>query len=187
MRRRAYITGLSTSLSTDYWGRRIKYRRFVASNGRVTGAQPVNASINQPKTMQLKQLLTEDRAVSPVIGVILMVAITVILAAVIGTFVLGLGDSVNSAPQASVDFNYDQSASPSTYTIVHAGGDQLEAGNLEIKGSGAKTVTKSGGPFTAGSTIATGEYNTSSPIRLVYNNPDSDSTSVIASSQTPAS
>ena len=36
----------------------------------------------------------DDDAVSPVIGVILMVAITVILAAVIGTFVLGLGDNV---------------------------------------------------------------------------------------------
>ncbi|WP_338071862.1 type IV pilin N-terminal domain-containing protein [Halorutilus salinus] len=34
----------------------------------------------------------DDSAVSPVIGVILMVAITVILAAVIGTFVLGLGE-----------------------------------------------------------------------------------------------
>ena len=42
-----------------------------------------------------------DRAVSPVIGVILMVAITVILAAVIGTFVLGLGDSLaDSQPTA---------------------------------------------------------------------------------------
>ncbi|MEF8869094.1 MAG: type IV pilin N-terminal domain-containing protein, partial [Haloarculaceae archaeon] len=52
--------------------------------------------------MQLKRLLTDDDAVSPVIGVILMVAITVILAAVIGTFVLGLGDQVQStAPQAS--------------------------------------------------------------------------------------
>ncbi|ELK55548.1 flagellin-like protein, partial [Haloferax sp. BAB-2207] len=44
--------------------------------------------------MNFKQLLAEDDAVSPVIGVILMVAITVILAAVIGTFVLGLGDQV---------------------------------------------------------------------------------------------
>jgi len=45
---------------------------------------------------------SDDRAVSPVIGVILMVAITVILAAVIGTFVLGLGDQLgDSAPQAS--------------------------------------------------------------------------------------
>jgi len=44
----------------------------------------------------------DDRAVSPVIGVILMVAITVILAAVIGTFVLGLGDSLNDGtPQAA--------------------------------------------------------------------------------------
>jgi len=55
--------------------------------------------------MQLKELLTEKRAVSPVIGVILMVAITVILAAVIGTFVLGLGDQVESSPQAGVSFS----------------------------------------------------------------------------------
>ena len=45
--------------------------------------------------MLVKQLLSDDKAVSPVIGVILMVAITVILAAVIGTFVLGLGESVS--------------------------------------------------------------------------------------------
>jgi archaeal type IV pilus assembly protein PilA len=48
--------------------------------------------------------LSETRAVSPVIGVILMVAITVILAAVIGTFVMGLGNSVNQNAQAGVSF-----------------------------------------------------------------------------------
>jgi len=37
--------------------------------------------------MNIKQLLNDDDAVSPVIGVILMVAITVILAAVIASFV----------------------------------------------------------------------------------------------------
>lgn len=41
----------------------------------------------------------EQRAVSPVIGVILMVAITVILAAVIAAFVLDLGDSVGQEAQ----------------------------------------------------------------------------------------
>ena len=46
-----------------------------------------------------------DAGVSPVIGVILMVAITVILAAVIGTFVLGLGDQVNQNAQAGVTFD----------------------------------------------------------------------------------
>ncbi|WP_255169851.1 type IV pilin [Natrononativus amylolyticus] len=42
----------------------------------------------------------EERAVSPVIGVILMVAITVILAAVIAAFVLDIG-STSQPPQAS--------------------------------------------------------------------------------------
>ena len=52
--------------------------------------------------MNLKALLADDDAVSPVIGVILMVAITVILAAVIGTFVLGLGESVSQNASAGV-------------------------------------------------------------------------------------
>jgi len=41
-------------------------------------------------------------AVSPVIGVILMVAITVTLAAVVGTYVLGTGSNVSETAQASV-------------------------------------------------------------------------------------
>lgn len=49
---------------------------------------------------------TEDRAVSPVIGVILMVAITVILAAVIASFVLGLGDQ-GQEPAPNVVMNAD--------------------------------------------------------------------------------
>ncbi|WP_455449015.1 type IV pilin [Natrinema thermotolerans] len=44
----------------------------------------------------------DERAVSPVIGVILMVAITVILAAVIAAFVLDLGQGQSANPQAGV-------------------------------------------------------------------------------------
>ena len=80
--------------------------------------------------MKFKNLLTDDDAVSPVIGVILMVAITVILAAVIGTFVLGLGQNVQStAPQAS--FSFDQT-SDSKVTITHDGGDSIAQANLKI-------------------------------------------------------
>ncbi|MFH5798392.1 type IV pilin [Haladaptatus sp. CMAA 1911] len=53
--------------------------------------------------------LSETRAVSPVIGVILMVAITVILAAVIGTFVMGLGNSVGKNAQAGISFTQNNS------------------------------------------------------------------------------
>ena len=62
----------------------------------------------------------ETEAVSPVIGVILMVAITVILAAVIGTFVLGLGDDVQSSPAAGVTTN-EVPGQTLTFTITSTG------------------------------------------------------------------
>ncbi|MCU4743373.1 type IV pilin N-terminal domain-containing protein [Natronoglomus mannanivorans] len=49
----------------------------------------------------------EERAVSPVIGVILMVAITVILAAVIAAFVLDLGQSQSASVNAGVTIDND--------------------------------------------------------------------------------
>ena len=79
----------------------------------------------QPEFLQSN----DDRAVSPVIGVILMVAITVILAAVIATFVLGLGDSLsNNAPQASFDF--DPNGNSGNGAIVMTGGDELDGTNV---------------------------------------------------------
>ncbi|WP_136589681.1 type IV pilin [Salinigranum halophilum] len=88
--------------------------------------------------MNFKQLFTEDRAVSPVIGVILMVAITVILAAVIGTFVLGLGDQVSeSAPQAQFTFDYNGSTG---LNVTHDGGDAIEAGDINITSGAAIAV-----------------------------------------------
>ena len=53
----------------------------------------------------------EERAVSPVIGVILMVAITVILAAVIAAFVMDLGDDMGNggAPEAAVNADVSNS------------------------------------------------------------------------------
>jgi flagellin-like protein len=101
--------------------------------------------------MKLKQLLKEDDAVSPVIGVILMVAITVILAAVIATFVLGLGEQVSdTAPQASFTFDYDSEATGQDdytnsdgdvtgglLTVTHSGGPTIDAGRLSITGTSA--------------------------------------------------
>jgi len=83
--------------------------------------------------MQVKELLTDDDAVSPVIGVILMVAITVILAAVIAAFVLGLGDTSNPGPQVSFDYDYDESAE--TLTIAVSSGDTFNAGRISFEGA----------------------------------------------------
>ncbi|KAB1191205.1 MULTISPECIES: type IV pilin [Haloferax] len=83
--------------------------------------------------MDIKKFLTESRAVSPVIGVILMVAITVILAAVIGTFVLGLGDQVSeTAPQASFSFEYTNDTTNDTLVVAHESGDAIAASRLTL-------------------------------------------------------
>lgn len=77
-----------------------------------------------------------NRAVSPVIGVILMVAITVILAAVIGTFVLGLGGSMGqTAPSASINWDWD--ASSSELTVTHSGGDRIDADQVRLMVNGS--------------------------------------------------
>ncbi|WP_276254600.1 type IV pilin N-terminal domain-containing protein [Halomontanus rarus] len=60
----------------------------------------------------------DERAVSPVIGVILMVAITVILAAVIAAFVLDLGQSQGANPQASFDVDAGTSSDTADVTII---------------------------------------------------------------------
>jgi len=48
-----------------------------------------------------------QKGVSPVIGVILMVAITVIIAAVVANFVLDLGGNLSEDADATVTFNQD--------------------------------------------------------------------------------
>jgi flagellin-like protein len=84
--------------------------------------------------MQLKQLLADDDAVSPVIGVILMVAITVILAAVIASFVLGLGGETNVSPTADFSFDYNPDAGNGEVTITHTGGQNIRADEIAIRG-----------------------------------------------------
>ena len=87
--------------------------------------------------MQLKTLLADDDAVSPVIGVILMVAITVILAAVIATFVLGLGEQVSqTTPTASFSSEYSGASGVDAgrVTFSHDGGDTIQANSLYVRG-----------------------------------------------------
>lgn len=89
--------------------------------------------------MKLKRVLTEDDAVSPVIGVILMVAITVVMAAITGAFVLSLQNDVSVTPTTS----WDTSAEDTTGTghidsvrFLHRAGDSLDAGQLKVRVSG---------------------------------------------------
>jgi|APHM01.1.fsa_nt_gi archaeal flagellin N-terminal-like domain len=75
-------------------------------------------------------LFNDDRGVSPVIGVILMVATTVILAAVIAAFVFGVGATNSSAPTVTWDYDYNESNGD--LTIIHAGGDTLDPDRIDL-------------------------------------------------------
>jgi flagellin-like protein len=125
---------------------------------------------------------SDDRAVSPVIGVILMVAITVILAAVIGTFVLGLGDSLgDSQPTAQLDVTVDTN----TVSVEHAGGDPIEADELRVIVSNTSADTQVSGTVVdrltvgdiASNTTAGGGLNVSEGdeyrIRVIHQSSDS--------------
>lgn len=98
-----------------------------------------------PKHVPRKLIGTEEeRAVSPVIGVILMVAITVILAAVIAAFVLDLGQSVDQDAQAGVTIDVDESSEEVQVEVTSMGnadyvnlsssdwGNDLEGGEENI-------------------------------------------------------
>jgi len=74
-----------------------------------------------------------EDAVSPVIGVILMVAITVILAAVIAAFAFGLGSSDPKGPTAAITAeNYPETIGTADLKIQHKGGDTLQSGDWKI-------------------------------------------------------
>jgi flagellin-like protein len=157
--------------------------------------------------MNLKELFTDDSAVSPVIGVILMVAITVILAAVIGTFVLGLGDQVgNNAPQATFEFSYNDDndgwgTDVDYMNVTHEGGDSVDNSTIEIKVNGT-TVPEGSSPvyhvgfadtITAGNmtsvkwdATAGNDGPSGAKVQIVWSSPEGGSSAVIGSSTTPS-
>ena len=80
-----------------------------------------------------------ERAVSPVIGVILMVAITVVLAGVIGVMVFGLADDLgDTTPSATLDIDNVEEES---FTLYHEGGDSLETDDLSVIVNGSSEGT----------------------------------------------
>jgi len=168
--------------------------------------------------MRLKNLFADEDAVSPVIGVILMVAITVILAAVIASVVLGVGQQAgNVSPQASFTIEYESGAGYGGFegnvSVQHDSGDTIVGNRLFFRGSGfdtqavtnpspslnqswsgyagnssidiSQSTTKEGSPAVAAGDQANigadGDYELS----LVWEAPDQDSSSTLASDEGP--
>lgn len=132
--------------------------------------------------MELKNLFTDERAVSPVVGVALLIAVAVILAAVIGAVVLGLGTGGVETPQAQMQADYNSTADE--WTIDHNGGEPIPADHIVfVDASGntydmtAETGYTSGGEMTAGETATV--TVASDELTVIWDDPNSDSETVL--------
>ena len=146
--------------------------------------------------MNVSKLFKDDDAVSPVIGVILMVAITVILAAVIGAFVLNIGGSQSAAPTATINFENTSSG----IEVSHQSGEKLPGSEVTVKVTGSLDnaesklnlikgisnmgagdsfyiVDSSGYSFsdTGGTAVPSG-----TEVTMIWDSPSSDKSSIIA-------
>jgi archaeal type IV pilus assembly protein PilA len=109
---------------------------------------PEDGHMNGVSTMTFTK--KNEEAVSPVIGVILMVAITVILAAVIAAFVFGMAGNIQKTKVVSATLSR---ANSSAVTVTFQGGQ--DAGSLQTicwTANGANVGLQS----TAGGTLAIG-------------------------------
>lgn len=155
---------------------------------------------------QRKRADADERAVTPVIGIILLVAIAVILAAVIGAFALGLGDRVQDyAPNARFAFDYapgdqtgactalsdDDGTDEGKVTVIHEDGDKIEESQVTLiddednranwNDCASKDVTE----ITSGDE-ATPEIDADDTVRLVWESENDDhDTAVIATYEGP--
>jgi len=96
-----------------------------------------------------------DEAVSPVIGVILMVAITVILAAVIAAFVIGIAEPSRAGKSVAATTYYLRPSMGPTHDIVityHGGNDATSVTKLVTSASEGTVMDWTNAPPVVGDT-----------------------------------
>ena len=101
-----------------------------------------------------RKFVDGEEAVSAVIGVILMVAITVAIAATVYVYVSGMmGTGQEAAP--TLTFQKDDKATVNTLLVIAADPSDLSWGDIEVQNSTAGTVLAHGqtGTVTAGTLL----------------------------------
>lgn len=125
----------------------------------------------------------DTRALPPVIGIILLVAIAVILAALIGTFTLGYAVEQDAGPQASWVINENPNMQSDHIAFEHDGGDTVASGNLVLRVDGidGDLLPEEDRTLDSGATVTFSheELTSGMVVRLVWQQPGSDSTHVL--------
>lgn len=107
--------------------------------------------------MRTKRERVQEHAVSPVVGVMLMLVVTIIIAAVVSAFAGGMATGKEKAPQVSLETHIQLTtgmAGAPSIIIKHMGGDPINTKNIKIVTSW---------------TNATGDYHVQSTVGAQYN------------------
>lgn len=133
--------------------------------------------------MREKRVSRGERALSPVVGTLLLVAVVVALAATAGLLVANLDTTRSDPPTALLECTYD--AGDDRLVIHHGGGETLTGGTLAVRNGSATLLTASPTGFGAGDTVAgtvsTAALRDSERLRVVWRAGRGDTSTVLAS------
>jgi FlaG/FlaF family flagellin (archaellin) len=83
----------------------------------------------------------KESAVSPVVGVMLMLVVTIIIAAVVSVFAGGISGGASKAPQASIGATAIMPAAGNQTIFEHKGGDAFDLNSIKISIQSQDTKT----------------------------------------------
>ncbi|MFC7176941.1 type IV pilin N-terminal domain-containing protein [Halosegnis marinus] len=157
--------------------------------------------------MHLREFFRADSGVSNVIGVTVLVAITLILATVVGAYAFDLGGtSSESPPQASFEVTFPNSTYAAgeggdVVRIVHNSGNGVDARNLDVTVGDTRfteLATDGGGvaePFPRdvgpGATLqlrdggGNGDFAPGEEVRIIWESSDGESTATLGTGTVP--
>lgn len=129
----------------------------------------------------VRDILSDDRGVTPVIGIILVVALAIVMSALVGQYVFGLDiiENQDPGPQVAWDTEYDGAAG--NLTIIHDGGDKIENPDSRLRvvvsdntHEDALEVHIPEEDMTADDSIVVEHVSQDATVLLVWENPSTD-------------
>ena len=120
-----------------------------------------------------------DRAVSPVVGVALLIAITVVLAATIGAAVMSLGVGGAGVPEATLSFTVNEN---NQVVLIHEGGEPLDPEHIVILDQDGNGVNPGlDEELTAGERVPiVDDQEDVEEVQVVWEDPDTDNAQILA-------
>lgn len=153
--------------------------------------------------MEPTTLFRDEDAVSPVVGVVLLLGITVVLGAIAGVYFFALTDTPTQQPSVDFEYNYDRVVLDcDTLVVIHDGGDTLDASRTTLRMGNESNSTANlgvGSEFTAGESISIdGDHPAKSgggyfpcdmggeTLRIVWEHPENGDSFVIGKYEVPS-